>query len=177
MDATVATGHRLLQLRGLRTHIEVPGGVLRLLDGVDLDVDRGRTVCIVGESGCGKSMTARSIMRLVPPPLRMVGGQILLLRPDGEVIDLAALDPYGSQMRAIRGRDIGMIFQEPMTALSPVHTIGNQMLEGIRLHGESAARRHASARSICCVALAYRARQIGSMRTAFNSRAGCASAL
>jgi peptide/nickel transport system ATP-binding protein len=147
MDATVATGQRLLQLRGLRTHIEVPGGVLRLLDGVDLDVDRGRTVCIVGESGCGKSMTARSIIRLVPPPLRMVGGQILLLRPDGEVIDLAALDPYGSQMRAIRGRDIGMIFQEPMTALSPVHTIGNQMLEGIRLH-ERVSRADARERSI-----------------------------
>ena len=129
MDAAVATDKPLLTVRGLRTHIEVPGGTLRILDGVDLDVRRGHTVCIVGESGCGKSMTARSIMRLVPPPLRMAGGEI---RFNGT--DLASFDPYGREMRAIRGRDIGMIFQEPMTALSPVHTIGNQMLEAIRLH-------------------------------------------
>jgi peptide/nickel transport system ATP-binding protein len=129
VDAAVATDKPLLTVRGLRTHIEVPGGTLRILDGVDLDVGRGHTVCIVGESGCGKSMTARSIMRLVPPPLRMAGGEI---RFNGT--DLASFDPYGREMRAIRGRDIGMIFQEPMTALSPVHTIGNQMLEAIRLH-------------------------------------------
>ncbi len=147
MDATVAAGGRLLEVRGLRTHIEVPGGVLRVLDGIDIDIDRGRTVCIVGESGCGKSMTARSIMRLVPPPLRMVGGEIRLYRPNGEMVDLAALDPYGAQARAIRGRDIGMIFQEPMTALSPVHTIGNQMAEAIRLHNR-VSRAEARTRSI-----------------------------
>jgi peptide/nickel transport system ATP-binding protein len=143
MAATVSADETLLSVRGLRTQIEVPGGVLRILDGVDLDVGRGRTVCIVGESGCGKSMTARAIMRLLPPPLRMAGGEIRLRRADATTVDLAGLDAYGRQMRAIRGRDIGMIFQEPMTAISPVHTIGNQMLEAIRLHervGRAAAR-------------------------------------
>jgi peptide/nickel transport system ATP-binding protein len=147
MDATVAADDILLSVRGLRTQIEVPGGLLRILDGVDIDVGRGRTVCIVGESGCGKSMTARSIMRLLPPPLRMAGGQILLRQADGTTVDLAGLDAYGREMRAIRGRDIGMIFQEPMTAISPVHTIGNQMLEAIRLH-ERVSRAEARERSI-----------------------------
>jgi peptide/nickel transport system ATP-binding protein len=146
VDTTVTT-QSLLRIRDLRTHIEVPGGVLRVLDGVDIEVAQGRTVCIVGESGCGKSMTARSILRLLPPPLRMVGGQILLRGADGTETDLARLDPYGREMRAIRGRDIGMIFQEPMTALSPVHTIGNQMAEAIRLH-EKVSRKDARDRSI-----------------------------
>jgi peptide/nickel transport system ATP-binding protein len=146
VDTAVAT-QSLLRVRGLRTHIEVPGGVLRVLDGVDLEVSQGRTVCIVGESGCGKSMTARSILRLLPPPLRMVGGEIMLRGSDGVEVDLARLDPYGRDMRAIRGRDIGMIFQEPMTALSPVHTIGNQMAEAINLH-ERVSRAETRNRSI-----------------------------
>ena len=146
MDAGTTT-ETVLRLRGLRTHIDVPGGVLRVLDGVDLDVGQGQTVCIVGESGCGKSMTARSILRLVPPPLHHAGGEILLRGRDGVMTDLAALPAYGSAMRAIRGRDIGMIFQEPMTALSPVHTIGNQMAEAITLH-EKVSRREVRDRSI-----------------------------
>jgi peptide/nickel transport system ATP-binding protein len=146
VDTSVTT-QSLLRIRGLRTHIEVPGGVLRVLDGVDLEVGKGRTVCIVGESGCGKSMTARSILRLLPPPLRMAGGEILLRGKDGLEVDLARLDPYGREMRAIRGRDIGMIFQEPMTALSPVHTIGNQMAEALTLH-EKVSRKEARDRSI-----------------------------
>jgi peptide/nickel transport system ATP-binding protein len=148
MDTAVAAREALLlRVRGLKTHIVTPNGVLRILDGVDLEVGQGRTVCIVGESGCGKSMTARSIIRLVPPPLRMVGGEILLHRANGEAIDLARLDPFSPTVRAIRGRDIGMIFQEPMTAISPVHTIGNQMAEAIRLH-ERVSRAEARDRSI-----------------------------
>jgi peptide/nickel transport system ATP-binding protein len=155
MDASVAprddrhatAGDALLEVRGLKMHIPTPGGVLRILDGVDFELGRGRTLCIVGESGCGKSMTARSIIRLVPPPLRMAGGEIMLHRPDGNVVDLAKLDPFSPAVRAIRGRDIGMIFQEPMTALSPVHTIGNQMSEAIRLH-ERVSRAAARERAI-----------------------------
>jgi peptide/nickel transport system ATP-binding protein len=143
----VAPDDPLLTIRGLRTHIDVPGGTLRILDGIDLDVPRGRTVCIVGESGCGKSMTARSIMRLLPPPLRMVGGEIHFHNSNGITTDLAALEAHGRTMRSIRGRDIGMIFQEPMTALSPVHTIGNQMLEAIQLH-ERVGRAEARERCI-----------------------------
>ena len=137
----------LLRVKALRTHIDVPGGVLRVLDGIDIEVARARTVCIVGESGCGKSMTARSILRLVPAPLRMAGGEIVLRGRDGVEVDLAQLHPYGREMRAIRGRDIGMIFQEPMTALSPVHTIGNQMAEAIHLH-EKVSRKEVRERSI-----------------------------
>src|SRR5271163_4146297 len=88
VDAVATGNETILQVRGLCTQIQVPGGVLRVLDGVDISVGRGRTVCIVGESGCGKSMTARSIMRLVPPPLRMVGGEILLRGKDGLEVDL-----------------------------------------------------------------------------------------
>ena len=146
MDVGTTT-ETVLRLRGLRTHIDVPGGVLRVLDGVDLDVGQGKTVCIVGESGCGKSMTARSILRLVPAPLHHAGGEILLRGRDGVMADLAALAPYGSAMRAIRGREIGMIFQEPMTALSPVHSIGNQMAEAITLH-EKISRKEVRERSI-----------------------------
>ena len=105
-----------------------------------------RTLCIVGESGCGKSMTARSILQIVSPPGRVVGGEILFRRPvetgtngrgpgqQTEVVDLAALDPRGQRIRDIRGKEIAMIFQEPMTSLSPIHTIGDQITENILLH-------------------------------------------
>jgi peptide/nickel transport system ATP-binding protein len=142
-----ATDAPLLDVRGLQVHLPTPAGTLRVLDGIDFSIGRGRTLCIVGESGCGKSMTARSIIRLVPPPLRMMGGSIRLRRPNDTVVDLAGLDPFGKPVRSIRGRDIGMIFQEPMTALSPVHTIGNQMMEAIRLH-ERVSRSEARERSL-----------------------------
>ncbi len=94
----------------------------------------GGTVCLVNESGCGKSVTARSILQIVDRPGRIVEGEILLHRSDGEVVDLAGLSPHGKTMRAIRGKEISMIFQEPMSSLSPVHTIGNQIMEAILLH-------------------------------------------
>jgi peptide/nickel transport system ATP-binding protein len=126
---------RLLEVKGLRTHFFTDEGIVRAVDGVDFDIERGETVCVVGESGCGKSVTARSILQIVDPPGRVVAGQILLHRNgSGEVIDLAALDPRGKAIRRIRGKDIGMIFQEPMTSLSPLHTIGDQITEAIRLH-------------------------------------------
>ena len=124
----------LLEVRNLETHFATDEGVVKAVDGVDLRLEQGRTLCVVGESGCGKSITARSITRLVTRPGRIVGGEILFRRRSSEVVDIAQLDPRGEPIREIRGSEIAMIFQEPMTSLSPVHTIGNQIVEGLLLH-------------------------------------------
>ncbi|MCD6286406.1 MAG: ABC transporter ATP-binding protein [Anaerolineae bacterium] len=112
--------------------------MVRAVDGAQFDIYRGKTLGVVGESGCGKSVTARSIMRIVPKPGRIVGGQILYHRASNghgeEVLDLASLAAQGDRIRSIRGAEIAMVFQEPMTSLSPVHTIGNQIAEVILLH-------------------------------------------
>jgi peptide/nickel transport system ATP-binding protein len=136
----------LLEVEGLRTHFATPDGVVKSVDGASFSVPRRQTVCIVGESGSGKSITARSIMGLVRKPGRVVGGRMTFYRRDGSSVDLATLAPDCEAYRAIRGREIGMVFQEPMSALSPVHTIGSQLEEGIRLHlglGGRAARERA----------------------------------
>jgi len=125
---------KLLEVRGLKSHLFTDEGVVKAVEGVDFDVPRGKTVCIVGESGCGKSMTARSLLRLLPSNGRLVEGSILLHDDAGGVRDIAAMDNRGSEIRKIRGREIAMIFQEPMTSLSPVHTVGNQIVEAVRLH-------------------------------------------
>ncbi len=136
----------LLAIEELKTHFFTDEGVVQAVDGASLEVRRGRTLCVVGESGCGKSIMARSVVNVVDRPGRIVGGRILF-RPETETeIDLAALRPQGPEIRSIRGRDITMIFQEPMTALSPLYTIGNQIIETIRLHlpvGKSEAREFA----------------------------------
>jgi peptide/nickel transport system ATP-binding protein len=109
-------------------------GLYDVLHGVSFELHRGKTTCIVGESGSGKSVTARTILNMVPRPGVINGGRILF-NPDGDnERDISALDPRGKEIRAIRGGRIGMIFQEPMSSLSPVHTIGNQIIEAIRLH-------------------------------------------
>ncbi len=139
----------LLQVRDLRVHFPLNEGVVKAVAGVDFDVYRNRTLCIVGESGCGKSVSAQSILQLVDAPGRIVAGEILFHRRhldgDTEVTDLAALRPSSAEMRDIRGQDITMVFQEPMTSLSPIHTVGNQISEVIRLHmglDAPAARAH-----------------------------------
>ncbi|HKX46894.1 MAG TPA: ABC transporter ATP-binding protein [Planctomycetota bacterium] len=130
----------MLELRDLRTHFFAEEGVARSVDGVNYALHEGETLGVVGESGCGKSVTALSIMRLVPnPPGRIVGGQILFRGRD-----LARLSE--AEMRKVRGNEIGMIFQEPMTALNPVYTVGDQIAEAVRLHrglDRRAAREHA----------------------------------
>jgi len=106
---------------------------VRAVDGVSLQIPRGKTVAIVGESGCGKSVTAFSILRLVSPPGQIVSGEIVLHRSDGDVV-LTNLEEDGKAIREIRGKEIAMIFQEPMTSLSPVHTVGKQIMEAVTLH-------------------------------------------
>jgi peptide/nickel transport system ATP-binding protein len=132
----------ILSVRDLRTQFHGREGVVRAVDGVDFDVYEGRTLGVVGESGCGKSVTARSILGIVDRPGRVMGGQILL-RPQGggPAVDLATLPPEA--MRRIRGPEIALVFQEPMASFSQHYTIGNQIIEGILLHmklGKSAAR-------------------------------------
>lgn len=167
----------LLTVEGLKTHFFLDEGIVRAVDGVDLSLARGKTVCIVGESGCGKSMTARSILGLVEPPGKVIEGNIwwqsdlaqsvrvseatsgpeqpqktslsrarrksirvpTSASSDGR-INLAALDARGELMRRIRGNEIAMIFQEPMASLSPMYTVGDQLVETIRLHMNMGAR-------------------------------------
>ena len=135
----------LLDVRDLRVHFMLDEGVVRAVDGLTYSIRRGRTLGIVGESGCGKTVTAQAILRIVPRPGRITSGQIVYHQPDGKSIDLTQMDPTGSQIRAIRGKEIAYIFQEPMAALSPLHTIGHQMVERVRLHlklGRDEARAH-----------------------------------
>src|SRR5579863_1302479 len=108
----------ILSVRNLRTHFFPDEGVVRAVDGASFDLYPGRTLGIVGESGCGKSVTARSILRIVERPGRIVGGEILLRRPNGEIVDLVGLASDGAPMRQIRGGEIGLVFQEPMSSLS-----------------------------------------------------------
>src|SRR5690606_14999101 len=109
-------------------------GVVKALDGVSFSVPRGTTLCVVGESGCGKSVTGRSMLQIVDRPGRIVSGRILYHPTPGETLDITAMRPMSRQMRAIRGGEIGMIFQEPMTSLGPIQTIGRQIGETIMVH-------------------------------------------
>jgi oligopeptide/dipeptide ABC transporter ATP-binding protein len=124
----------LLKVRNLRTYFKLDEGMLKAVDGVDFEVSKRRTLGMIGESGCGKSVTAASIMRTVLPPGKIVDGSLEFQRNNGEVIDLTTLDPFGRTIRSIRGKEIAMIFQDPVTSLSPVHTIGDQIMEMVRLH-------------------------------------------
>jgi len=124
----------ILSVRDLKTYFRPDEGVVRAVDGASFDLYPGRTLGIVGESGCGKSVTARSILRIVDRPGKVEGGAMLLRRSDGRVVDLAAIDESSSEMRDIRGGEIGYVFQEPMSSLSVFYTIGNQLIEAVRRH-------------------------------------------
>ncbi len=132
----------LLEVKSLRTYFPLDEGLVRAVDGADFKLVSGKTLGVVGESGCGKSVTAQSILRIVPRPGKIVEGELLFHRYSKEgdafsmadVVDLAKLDPRGRDIRRIRGNEIAMVFQEPMTSLSPVHTMGNQIAEVILLH-------------------------------------------
>lgn len=125
----------MLTVEGLKTYFFTDEGTVRAVDGASFEVQAGKTVGIVGESGCGKSVTALSILRIVERPGRIVAGQILLRRPNAKApVDLALLEAEGAEIRAIRGGEIALVFQEPMTSFSPHYTIGNQIVETIQLH-------------------------------------------
>jgi peptide/nickel transport system ATP-binding protein len=131
----------LLEIHGLKTHFATDDGMVRAVDGVDLTIARGETLGVVGESGCGKTVTAMSVLKLIPmPPGRIVEGRILWQGRD--LVPLPAED-----MNRIRGKEIAIIFQEPMTSLNPVYTVGEQIAEAVRLH-EQIGRRAAMARTI-----------------------------
>lgn len=144
----------LLDVKDLKTHFFLDEGTVRAVDGVDFTVKRGTTLGLVGESGCGKSVTAFSILQLVVPPGRIVEGQILLYKQTNgagastqtDIIDITALKSDSEVLRGIRGKEIAMIFQEPMTSLSMMHTVGFQIVEAVLLHldmSKNAARDHA----------------------------------
>ncbi|MCI0709575.1 MAG: ABC transporter ATP-binding protein [Chloroflexi bacterium] len=128
----------LLEIRDLKVHFFTTEGVVKAVDGVSYSIQRGRTLCVVGESGSGKSVTARTILQIVHRPGRIVGGNIFYHEPlpdrNTRTVDIAALKSSGSAIRHIRGKEIAMIFQEPMSSLSPMYTVGNQITEAIRLH-------------------------------------------
>ncbi len=125
----------LLEILGLSTIFPTDDGIIRAVDDVSFSISRGQTLGLVGESGCGKSVTALSILQLVPPPGIIERGRILYYRNAGEeLIDIAKLHPRGELMRSIRGNEIAIVFQEPMTSLNPVYTIGSQIAEAIILH-------------------------------------------
>ena len=129
------TGAPVLQVKNLRTYLYTRWGVTKAVDGISFEVYEGETLGIVGESGCGKTMTALSVLRLTPKPAsRIIGGEIIL---DG--VDLLTLSE--DEMRKVRGREISMILQDPQTSLNPVFTIGNQLLETIKLHNSDGASR------------------------------------
>jgi len=124
----------VLEIRDLKTYFYGEEGELPAVDGVSISVKRGKVLALVGESGCGKSVTSFSVLRLIQDPGRIAGGQILLHSSDGKTTDIAGLANKSEMLYQVRGGLVSMIFQEPMTALSPVHSIGNQVCEAILLH-------------------------------------------
>jgi peptide/nickel transport system ATP-binding protein len=131
----------LIEVKDLHVTFDVRAGIVRAVDGVSFDIKRGQTLGIIGESGCGKSITARAIMQMVPRPGKIPTGEILYYRrvksnggEQVEVVNITKLDPDGAEIRSIRGGEIGMIFQEPMSSLTPVYTSGYQIGEAVTLH-------------------------------------------
>ena len=129
----------LVDIQDLKVEFDVRAGVIKAVDGATFDIKRGQTLGVIGESGCGKSVTARAILNMVPRPGKVTGGQVLYYRrakgsTQTEVINITKLDPDGELIRQIRGGEIGMIFQEPMSSLTPVYTAGTHIGEAVTLH-------------------------------------------
>ena len=145
----VPNGHQpLLQVRDLAVVIPRDTGEVRPLNGVSFDIHEGQSVGIVGESGCGKTMAANALLRILPRRSQITSGSMRFRSKSGDHVDLARIDPMSVEMRQIRGGEISMIFQEPMTAFSPVHTVHNQIAEMIRLHDPDADQRQQRERAV-----------------------------
>lgn len=145
---------KLLEVKELSISFPTDAGVIRAVNEVSFEVPRRTTVGVVGESGCGKSVTARALLNIVQPPGRIDGGQVLFhdAAGGGEPLDLLSMAPKSAAIRRFRGKRIAMIFQDPMTCLSPVHTIGNQIAESIRIHDRSVSARAARRRAVALLA-------------------------
>lgn len=128
--------NNILEINNLNVGFHLDEGLLKAVNGVDLSIKKNSILGLIGESGCGKSMTAFSILRIIPDPGSITKGEILFQKEDGSSIDIAALPANSKELRDIRGNGISMIFQEPMTSFSPVHTIGNQIIESVMLHSD-----------------------------------------
>ena len=138
----------ILEINDLQVHFHTLDGIVRGVDGVSFDVRTGETLGLVGESGCGKSVTAHTVMRLLPKRIASIAnGEVWFRRRNGDEVDMTKIDPEGSLIRDIRGNEIAMIFQEPMTSLSPLHTIGDQIMEAIILH-QNVDKQEAEARAV-----------------------------
>jgi peptide/nickel transport system ATP-binding protein len=141
MSETSEKNDILVEVKDLRVQFDVRDGIVKAVDGATFNIRRGRTLGVIGESGCGKSVTARAILRMVPRPGRVVGGEILYhrrIRSNGseltDIVRVNDLEPDGETIRQIRGGEIGMIFQEPMSSLTPVYTAGSHIYEAVSLH-------------------------------------------
>ena len=132
----------VLQVRDLKIQFDVAEGVVKAVDGVSFRVPEGKTVALVGESGSGKSVVSQSIMGLLPKSARVADGEIIFFDPDrpGTLVDIVKLKPDGPDIRRIRGDRISMVFQEPMSSLSPLHTVGDQISESLLLHQKRSRR-------------------------------------
>jgi len=146
--ATSLPGAPILSIRNLEVQFAQDEGLVRAVDGASFDLHPGKILGIVGESGCGKSVTARAVLQILDRPGRIVGGEILFDRPGAPPLDIARLDPASPAMADIRGKEIALIFQEPMTSFSAHYTIGNQISEVITLHEAAAGKRRARQRTL-----------------------------
>jgi peptide/nickel transport system ATP-binding protein len=147
-NRTATDDSHLLEINDLCVYFDTMDGTVRAVDGVNMAIKPGKTLGLVGESGCGKSVTASSILRLLPKRTsRIPAGEILYHDEAGQSVDMTKLNPDGAVIRSIRGNDISMIFQEPLTSLSPVYTVGGQIAEAVQLH-QGVSRQEARERTI-----------------------------
>jgi len=139
---------KLLEVKNLRTWFYNEDGLVKAVDDVSFHIDRGEILGVVGESGCGKSVTSLSIMGLIPPRGKIEGGNINYYKEGGETVEITSLDPRGEKIRSLRGSEIAMIFQEPMKSLNPVYTVGEQIMEAIRINHQSYTKNEVQERAI-----------------------------